>query len=212
MLILLLADYITEKGITNGTSLLIFASIIAGMTTQLFGSFTGLSGLSDFVSMLLFMIVVVGSLIILSIFILKSIKEIPIIYARQGKVQETSKLPIPLNPVGMIPIIFAMAFISFPYIIGQFATKMGYPSDFVRYWANWIELNLNIYVEKPAVPAIILFFLLVIFFTYFYTLVTFNPDKMADTIQKRGGFVPGIRPGEETANYIKQVINHLSVR
>jgi preprotein translocase subunit SecY len=138
------------------------------------------------------------------------LKEIPVIYARQGKIQETSKLPIPLNPVGMIPIIFAMAFISFPYILAQLVTKFGYPSDFVRYWAGWIELNFNIYVQQPSLYAIAAFFLLVIFFTYFYTLVTFNPDKIADNIQKRGGFVPGTRPGNETAQYIKGVINHLS--
>lgn len=111
----------------------------------------------------------------------------------------------------MVPIIFSMAFISFPYIIAQLVTKFGYPSDFVRYWAGWVELNFNIYVQKPSVYAIVAFFLLVVFFTYFYTLVTFNPDKIADNIQKRGGFVPGIRPGNETAEYIKGVINHLSL-
>lgn len=211
MIILFVADYITEKGLTNGTSLIIFSSIVVGIVSQLFSTFGTLSGTSAFLSMLLFVVLVVWSLMILSIFILKSLKEIPVIYARQGKIQETSKLPIPLNPVGMIPIIFAMAFISFPYILGQLSTKIGYPSDFVRYWANWIELNLNIYVEKPSLYAIVLFFLLVVFFTYFYTLVTFNPDKMADTIQKRGGFIPGIRPGVETAAYIKGIINHLSL-
>lgn len=211
MIILFLADWITEKGITNGTSLIIFASIIAGVTTQLFSSFSAVTGVSGFVSMFLFIAIIFGLLVFLSIFILKSLKEIPVIYARQGKIQETSKLPIPLNPVGMIPIIFAMAFISFPYVASQLVTKFGYPSDFVRYWAGWIELNLNIYVEKPSIYAIILFFLLVVFFTYFYTLITFNPDKIADNIQKRGGFVPGIRPGNETAQYIKWVINHLSL-
>ena len=211
MIILFLADWITEKGITNGTSLIIFASIIAGVTTQLFSSFSAVTGVSGFVSMFLFIAIIFGLLVFLSIFILKSLKEIPVIYARQGKIQETSKLPIPLNPVGMIPIIFAMAFISFPYVASQLVTKFGYPSDFVRYWAGWIELNLNIYVEKPSIYAIVLFFLLVVFFTYFYTLITFNPDKIADNIQKRGGFVPGTRPGNETAQYIKWVINHLSL-
>lgn len=211
MIILFLADWITEKWLTNGTSLIIFASIIAGVTTQLFSSFSAVSGVSGFVSMFLFIAIIFGLLVFLSIFILKSLKEIPVIYARQGKIQETSKLPIPLNPVGMIPIIFAMAFISFPYVASQLVTKFGYPSDFVRYWASWIELNLNIYVEKPSIYAIVLFFLLVVFFTYFYTLITFNPDKIADNIQKRGGFVPGTRPGNETAQYIKWVINHLSL-
>jgi preprotein translocase subunit SecY len=144
--------------------------------------------------MFLFIAAIFIVLVILSIFILKSLKEIPVIYARQGKIQETSKLPIPLNPVGMIPIIFAMAFISFPYILAQLIVKFGYPSDFVRYRAGWVELNLNIYIQQPSLYAIVAFFVLVIFFTYFYTLVTFNPDKIADNIQKRGGFVPGTRP------------------
>ena len=210
MIILFLADLITEKGITNGTSLIIFASIISGVVTQLFSSFAAVSWISGFISMFVFIAAIFGILVVLSIFILKSLKEIPVIYARQGKIQETSKLPIPLNPVGMIPIIFAMAFISFPYILAQLVTKFWYPSDFVRYWAGWIELNFNIYVQQPSLYAIAAFFLLVIFFTYFYTLVTFNPDKIADNIQKRGWFVPGTRPGNETAQYIKGVINHLS--
>ncbi len=211
MIILLLADFITEKGMTNGTSLIIFASIISGVVTQLFSSFTSVSGISGVISMGLFIFFIFAVLVILSVFILKSLKEIPVIYARQWKIQETSKLPIPLNPVGMIPIIFSMAFISFPYIISQLVTKFGYPSDIVKVWASWAEMNLNIYTQKPSMYAIILFFLLVVFFTYFYTLVTFNPDKIADNIQKRGGFVPGIRPGNETAQYIKGIINHLSL-
>lgn len=211
MIILFLSDWITEKGLTNGTSLIIFASIISGMVTQLFATFTSLTSTSAFWSMLIFVIVVVGILTVASIFILKSYQQIPVIYARQGKIQETSKLPIPLNPVGMIPIIFAMAFVSFPYIISQFATSFGYPSDSMRYRANWIEMNFNIYVEKPAIPVLIFYFLLIVLFTYFYSLITFNPDKMADNIQQRGWFIPGIRPGNETAEHIKTILNHLSV-
>jgi preprotein translocase subunit SecY len=133
-----------------------------------------------------------------------------VIYARQGKIQESSKLPIPLNPVGMIPIIFAMAFVTFPYIISQLVMKFGFPSDTMRMMAAWVGDNLNLYTQSPAWPAIVLYFVFVIFFTYFYSLITFNPDKMSDTIQKRGGFIPGIRPGNETAAYIKDVLNHLS--
>ncbi|AKH32855.1 preprotein translocase subunit SecY [candidate division SR1 bacterium Aalborg_AAW-1] len=211
MIVLFLADRITEKGLTNGTSLIIFASIISGIVTQLFSTFTSLTSSSAFWSMLVYVILVVGALTIASIFILKSYQQIPVIYARQGKIQETSKLPIPLNPVGMVPIIFAMAFVSFPYIISQFTMSLGYPSETMRYWANWIQLNFNIYVEKPAVPILIFYFLLIIVFTYFYSLITFNPDKMADNIQQRGGFIPGIRPGNETAQYIKTTLNHLSI-
>lgn len=211
MLILFLADWMTEKGLTNGTSLIIFASIISGMVTQIFSTFTSITDTASFWAMLLFVVLIVGALTIMSIFILKSYKQIPIIYARQGKIQETSKLPIPLNPVGMVPIIFAMAFVSFPYIISQFAVSFGYPSDTVRRLANWLELNFNIYVEKPAIPVLIFYFVLIILFTYFYSLITFNPDRMADNIQQRGGFIVGVRPGNETAQYIKQILNHLSV-
>lgn len=211
MMILLIADWITEKGLTNGTSLIIFASIVSGMVTQLFSTFTSLTSVSAFWSMLTYVIVIIWLLTVASIFILKSYQQIPVIYARQWKIQETSKLPIPLNPVGMIPIIFAMAFVSFPYIISQFTTSMGYPSETIKYRANRIELNFNIYVEKPGIPVLIFYFLLIILFTYFYSLITFNPDKMADNIQQRGGFIPGIRPGNETAEHIKTTLNHLSI-
>lgn len=210
MIMVFIGDIITEKGLTNGTSLLIFASIVAGIVSQVSGTLSTGGSWSNTISLIAFMVLIVLGLIILSIFILKSMKQIPIIYARQGKIQETSKLPIPLNPVGMIPIIFAMAFVTFPYILAQLVLKFWHPSETMRMIAEWINMNLNIYTQNPSRPAIILYFVFVIFFTYFYSLITFNPDKMADTIQKRWGFVPGIRPGNETAAYIKDILNHLS--
>lgn len=212
MIILFLSDRITEKGLTNGVSLIIFASIISGMVTQLFNTFGGLADFSAVLSMLVFTVLVIGILTFASIFILRSYRQLPIVYARQWKIQETSKLPIPLNPVGMIPIIFAMAFVSFPYIISQFASSMGHPSNTMKSIGNRIELNFNIYVEKPGMRALIFYFLLIIVFTYFYALITFNPDRMSDNIQKRWWFVPGTRPGEETTRYITTTLNHLSLR
>ena len=212
MLILFLSDRITEKWLTNGVSLIIFASIISGMVTQLFSSFSWLDTFSAFLSMFVFTILIVGILTAASIFILRSYSMIPIIYARQWKIQETSKLPIPLNPVGMIPIIFAMAFVSFPYIVSQFTKSFWQPSGTVTQLADWIELNFNIYVQQPAIPVLIFYFLLIILFTYFYSLITFNPERMAENIQQRGWFIPGIRPGNETSKRIKTILNHLSVR
>ena len=78
--------------------------------------------------------------------------------------------------------------------------------------ATWIELNLNIYTQQPGVIAILAYFLLIVLFTFFYVMITFNPEKMADNMQKRGGFVPGIRPGEETAKYLNSVLMHLALR
>lgn len=209
VLLMWLWELITEKGIANGISILIFSSIVAGMTQQVSVSIASASSL---LWIILFMLVIVIALVILSIFILKSLKEIPIVYAKQGKVQETSLLPIPLNPVGMIPIIFSIAFITFPYLLWRLAIQFQPMNNNLVALANWIEVNLNIYSQQPALPAIILFFILVVVFTFFYTMIVFSPERIADTVQKRGGFIPGIRPGEETAKYINKILMHLCLR
>ncbi|PID34876.1 MAG: preprotein translocase subunit SecY [candidate division SR1 bacterium] len=201
-----LGELITEKGITNGISVLIFASIVSGITQSVYSS---LSSASNFWAMLIFMLVIILGLIILSIFILKSLKEIPIIYARKGNVKESSTLPIPMNPVGMIPIIFAIAFVSFPYLAGKMIAQFQPGNEKLMAISNWTETHLNIYSQDPGLLAIFLYFVLIVLFTFFYSLITFSPDRMSDNIQKRGGFVPGIRPGKETANYINGVLMHL---
>lgn len=122
MLLVRIGDLITEKGIGNGISMIIFASIIAGITSSLYSS---VSSATNRVSVLMFILVFVAILVILCIFLVRTMKEIPVIYARQGKVQQTSILPFPLNPVGMIPIIFAIAFVSFPYLVTQLLSKFG---------------------------------------------------------------------------------------
>ena len=131
------------------------------------------------------------------------------IYARQGKVQQSSILPIPLNPVGMIPIIFAMAFVSFPYLLAQLITQFQPANAKLVSIANWIELNLNIYAAQPGLIAIFFYVVFVVAFTFLYTLITFSPDRISDNIQKKGGFIPGIRPGKATATYINGVLMHL---
>lgn len=199
-------ELITEKWIANGISILIFSSIVAWITQSVYGSFSGTSSIAW---MLLFMLIIVLVLIILSIFILKSTKEIPIIYARKGKVQESSILPIPMSPVWMIPIIFSMAFVSFPYLCSKLIVQFQPMNTKLVAIADWIEANLNIYSQQPWTLAIILYFLLIIVFTFFYTLIVFSPDRMSDNIQKRWGFVPWIRPGKETSVYINKILMHL---
>ena len=75
--------------------------------------------------------------------------------------------------------------------------------------AKWIETNFNIYAQQPGLAVIAVYFALIILFTFFYAVITFNPERIADTIQKRGGFIPGIRPGEETAKYLRDILMHL---
>lgn len=206
VLLMWIGELITEKWISNGTSLLIFASIVSGITQKIYSS---MAGSTNFVGVTLFMLIIVLGLILLSIFILKSIKEIPVIYARRGKVEESSSLPIPMNPVGMVPIIFSIAFVSFPYLLSKLITQFQPMNTRLVHMANWIEANLNIYTQQPWIPAIVLYFILIIVFTFFYTLIVFSPERISDNIQKRGGFVPGIRPGKETAKYINWILMHL---
>lgn len=191
ILLMRIGELITENGISNGVSLLIFASIVSGITQKIYSS---MAGSSSIVGVTLFMLIIVLGLILLSIFILKSIKEIPIIYARRGRVEESSSLPIPMNPVGMVPIIFSIAFVSFPYLLSKLITQFQPSNLRLMGMANRIEANLNIYTQQPGIPAIVLYFILIIVFTFFYTLIVFSPERISDNIQKRGGFVPGIRP------------------
>lgn len=199
-------ELITEKWVSNGISILIFSSIVAWITQSVYGNF---SWTSSIWGMLLFMIALVLVLIILSIFILKSTKEIPIIYSRKGKVQESSILPLPMNPVWMIPIIFSMAFVSFPYLISKIIVQFQPMNNKLVNIANRIESNLNIYSSQPSWLSIIIYFALIILFTFFYTLIVFSPEKMSDNIQKRWWFVPWIRPWKETSEYINKILMHL---
>ena len=210
VLVLWIGELITEKWLTNGVSLIIFASIVSWISSQIF-TYTGAAG-GQLLSVILFMLVIVLGLVILCVLLVKTRKDIPVVYARQWAVQETASLPIPLNPVGMIPIIFAVAFATFPYLLSQIVINMGSQNATMQTAAKWIEANFNIYTQQPSLLVIGVYFLLIILFTFFYAVITFNPDKMADNIQKRGGFVPGIRPGEETAKYLNGILMHLCLR
>jgi preprotein translocase subunit SecY len=114
-----------------------------------------------------------------------------------------------MNPVGMVPIIFSIAFVSFPYLISKLIAQFQPMNGKLMAIANWVEANLNIYTQNPGILAVIFFFVLIVVFTFFYTLIVFSPDKISDNIQKRGGFIPGIRPGKETAKYINGILMHL---
>lgn len=205
ILLIWLGEMITEKGVSNGISLLIFASIISWMTSS-FMSFINPTSWSNMISILVFIIIIMLILIVLAIVLIRTKKEIPITYAKAWKIQETSVLPIPLNPVWMIPIIFAMAFVSFPYLLWNIIW------NFTTWWEAFKEFTtkyFNIYTGNPSIVAVSLYFVLIIMFTFFYTWVTFKPERMAEQIQKRWGYIPWIRPWEDTANYINDVLTHL---
>jgi len=209
VLLMWLWELITEKWISNGISLLIFASIVSGIFQKWYNSLTAWT---NWFYVLLFMLAIVLVLILLSIFILKSTKEIPVIYTRSGKVQQSSILPIPMNPVGMVPIIFAMAFVSFPYLCFQLLHNFMPMNEKLASISNWIELHLNIYASNPGWLAILCYVIFIVAFTFLYAMITFSPDRISDNIQKKWGYIPWIRPWKATAKYINGVLMHLCLR
>ncbi len=208
ILLIWLGEMITEKGISNGISLLIFASIVAGMTSS-FMNFMSPQGWKNLMSIFVFIMLIVLVLIVLSILLIRTRKEIPIVYAKAWRIQETAVLPIPLNPVGMIPIIFAIAFVSFPYLLANIVYKLNPASPWAQAFKDFVSTYLNIYTNNPHYLVVVLYFILIVMFTFFYSWVVFKPEKMAEQIQKRWGYIPWLRPGEETAKYLNNILMHL---
>ncbi len=135
-------------------------------------------------------------------------RRIPLVYTRTGR-DERSYFPIRINQSGMVPIIFAMSLVTFPYIIGQaIAIRSAGMPEVVRSAAN-----LMVQIFNPNAPTwwfVIIFVALVLGFSYFYLSITFDTKEVAEGIQKRGGYIPGIRPGRQTADYLRNVSNHLN--
>lgn len=208
ILLMWLGELISEKGIGNGISILIFAGIINSIP-QAVGTNLVIAGadstkLISFILMLLMTVV----LAIVVIMITEGQRRIPITYAGRGVRTEKSEdatLPIRVNQAGMVPIIFAFAMITFPTIISQFL--VGAKTEWIRNAANWFVTNFT----TNSVVYMLIFFALNILFTYFYVSITFNPKEVAENIQKRGGYIPGIRPGTQTAEYLGKVSNHLNL-
>ncbi|MFH1218421.1 MAG: preprotein translocase subunit SecY [Candidatus Peregrinibacteria bacterium] len=202
-----LGEQITEKGIGNGISLIIFASIISNVP-QMVGQGLFLAQ-GDESRLIPFIAVVLLTVILITVVILvnEAQRRVPITYAGRGirSGSDQAFLPIRINQAGMIPIIFAVALISFPGIIGQFMTNA--TSEWVRNFGN----TMTALFQPNTSPYLIAYFLLVLAFTFFYVSITFNPEQVAENIQKRGGYVPGIRPGRQTAEYLGQISKRLTL-
>ncbi|PCI25705.1 preprotein translocase subunit SecY [Candidatus Peregrinibacteria bacterium] len=195
-----LGEVISEKGIGNGSSLIIFAGIVAGIP-QIFGNILGLAEydstkLGAFIGFSVFTIFL---LVIITLFT-EAIRNIPITYATRGNRAQKSSMPLRLNQSGMIPIIFAMSMITFPAIMAQFMQSS--TSQTLVNLSQWISQNLS--AQNPSYVYMIIYFLLVWSFSFFYVSIVFKPQQMAENIQKRGGYIVGIRPGEETAKYLEK--------
>lgn len=204
VIVMWIGEILSEKGIGNGISMLIFTGIVANIPSTVSAMYlAGSSGNSA--SFILYGIIALAMLIAVVLFT-DAHRLIPITYANQGSGRGVSGgLPIRLNQAGMIPIIFAISLITLPAILVQFLQTAPRFQSVVSFITTYFN------AQNPSYPYIIAYFLLVLVFTFFYVSVTFKPEDVAESIQKRGGFVPGMRPGPQTAKHLAKVSNRLNL-
>ncbi len=207
ILLMWLGELMTEKGLGNGVSILIFAGIISNIPTVIGQSLALAQESNDRLIPLVIMILVTIALTILVILITEAERRIPIIYAGQGSRGRSaqSSLPVRINQAGMVPIIFAVSVVSFPTLMATFFQNS--TNEILRNISSFLNTNFH----QNSLPYVIFYFLLIIAFTFFYVSITFDPEQVAENIQKRGGYVPGIRPGKETAEYFGKISNRLNL-
>ena len=207
VLMMWLGELISERGIGNGISIMIFAGILGGLPIG-FAQTLSTRTQGDIVKFVLF--IIMALLVIAGIvFIQEAQRKIPVQYAKRvrgGKLYggQSTHLPLRINQAGVIPIIFAMSLIIIPGTVASYfvqSTNLQLASV-----ARSVQLFFN-----NTLYYSILYFLLVVGFTYFYTAIAFNPEKVADDLKKYGGFIPGIRPGKPTAEYLNKVLTRVTL-
>jgi preprotein translocase subunit SecY len=206
-LVMWMGELVTERGIGNGMSLMIFAGISARIPAE------GKSIL-DSRGGLVFAAVCVAALLIIVgvVFVEQGQRRIPVQYAKRmvGRRMyggSSTYLPLKVNQAGVIPVIFASSLIYIPHLITQLV-ESGSSNPGTSWWSKFVAN----YLTSPASPSYIgVYFALIIFFTYFYVSITFNADEQADNMKKYGGFIPGIRPGKPTADYLRYVLSRITL-
>ena len=200
--IMWLGELITDRGIGNGMSVMIFTQIIAVIPGQLQLIFES-KGKFVFTLVLLMGVAIIAFVALME----QAQRRIPIQYAKRMVGRRmyggtSTYIPLKINQAGVIPVIFASSLLYIPQLAAQLFGHNGTTG-----WAQWVDANLVI-SDKPAYA--ISFFVLIVFFTYFYVSITFNPTEVADGMKKSGGFIPGIRPGGPTAGYLSHVLSRLT--
>lgn len=207
ILLMWLGELISENGIGNGVSLIIALGIVAGIPTQIRNTLAVLDA-GKIISLIIFGIIAIG-VIILIIYANEGQRQIPVSYARRVRGLKNyggvdTHLPIRVNTAGVIPIIFAMSIMIFPGVAAKYFTQAR--SEWLASAASWVSNLFNNNLFYGA-----LYFLLVIAFTFFYTGIILKPTQIAENLQKQGGFVPGVRPGKETADFLSRIISRINL-
>ena len=204
MFLMWIGEIISEQGMGNGISLLIFAGIVARVPINIFQTFVGFdaSKIPSYLAFIILAVVIIAGVVLIT----EARRNIPVSYAKRVRGMKmyggaSTYLPLSVNPAGVIPIIFALSILLFP---GMIASYFGTYSGFIGNMAT----NIGLFFNNVWVNGIF-YFLLVVLFTYFYTAVTFDPKTIAENLQKMGGFVPGVRPGLSTADFVRHILNRV---
>ncbi|KLU59723.1 protein translocase subunit SecY [Peptococcaceae bacterium CEB3] len=203
-----LGEAITEKGIGNGISLIIFAGIVSRVPNGL-KSLYSLALVGEVSIFSIVGLVIIAALVIVGvIYIQEGRRKINVQYAKRVVGRrvyggQSSHIPLMVNQAGVIPIIFGISLLAFPQTIATWAPNSG----FAQFVNQWFSMNGSL----TSIPYLILYGILILFFTFFYTAITFNPVDVADNLKKYGGFIPGLRPGRPTSDYISKVLNRITL-
>lgn len=209
-------ERITENGVGNGISIVLVINIISRLPQDLYNLYQQFVKGKPFASAALAAVIILAIIVLMVVLVIilnDGTRKIPVQYAQ--KVQgrrlvggQSSSIPLKVNTAGVIPIIFAQSLMQFPLIISSFVnhSETGVWAEILKYLnsGNWCSLQQPIYTLGMLV-----YIVLVIFFAYFYTSITFNPLMVADNMKKQGGFIPGIRPGKPTSDYLTKVLNYV---
>ena len=203
-LIMWMGEQITEFGVGNGISIILFASIVARLPSALYRLITSVESGAIAVPLAILMILGALAMIVLIVFVSDAERRIPIQYSKRvvgRKVYggQSTHLPMKVNMSGVLPIIFAQSIAMLPATVCAFKTS----------WNNsWVMKHI---FDSTTVPYAIMYFLLIIFFSYFYSTIQFNPVEVANNLKKNGGFIPGFRPGRPTSEYIQKSLNKITL-
>ena len=208
MLLVWLGELITERGVGNGISLLIFAGIVGRLPV----AFTQTASTASTTSVVNFIVFAVMAIVVIASIVLinEAVRQVPVYYAKRVKGNkvyggQNTHIPLRLNQAGVIPIIFAVSLVLIPSLLGN------YFSTAKNAVLHAFAVNISTWFNPNGITYNVLYFILVVGFTYFYTAVIFNPKKIAEDIQKYGGFIPGIRPGMPTARYLNYILTRITL-
>ena len=209
--IMWLGELITQRGIGNGMSLIIFASIVSQLPASFGGAYQVTAGQGR-IGQFTFLVIMFLLMIVGIIYVEQGQRRIPIQFAKRVRGRkvlggQSSYIPLKVNSAGVIPVIFATSVLFFPALI---ATSLPQDNNITAAIRNWIDINL---ANAQGTSWFYIFFLgmLIIFFTYFYTTIQFDPVRQSDMIRRQGGFIPGVRPGISTTNYLSHILSRITL-